>query len=435
MTDHEARDLLLHRASYGEITPDEAEAEAKRQGLEPFARQPDPADFDPTNELQWTLPMAVAWIADRRIDAVRNAWPAYCAECWYWFWSRWRNGPDGAIHEGWSLRQRSFPTLPHVELMTLVGRGQADDPPPLLASMKDAREALWAALGEGMLTASGVPRRGGGRVAIPAQEWLALKPLDREHRDEVGRDGVGLDYADPLVPSKAVRHLWGPRRETMELPPLMPPDGDGYMPLGCAAQWIATEGGRLGFDPQDQSVWRAAFDQLLGAIASEKVRVVGLRSGLREPLAGFRFAGCVVDYPFSAPSIELILGETIYLRCYPYIDDEHWRKGFDDALISRHKDHWTQLMVEKGDVRHRWPFARIEPPKSGAPGRPSSMYLVLAELERRAEIGNLEATRSGQAQVLADWFAGQSLDQPPLKPKTIFNKIGSRFRALRTARN
>ena len=34
-----------------------------------------------------------------------------------------------------------------------------------------------------------------------------------EHRDEVGREGVGIDYAEPLVPSQAVRHLWGPRRE------------------------------------------------------------------------------------------------------------------------------------------------------------------------------------------------------------------------------
>ena len=73
-------------------------------------------------------------------------------------------------------------------------------------------------------------------------EWQSLLPRS-EHRDEVGRQGIQADYVQPWVPAKAVKHLWPARREPAKLPPLMTPDGDGFMPLYCAAQWIATRGG------------------------------------------------------------------------------------------------------------------------------------------------------------------------------------------------
>src|SRR5690606_16231477 len=99
--EQQARDSLLDRAKYGEITGDEADAEAKRLGLDPFARVPAPDDFDPMAEANWTLSMAVSWIAHRTAEAVREAWPAYRERCRHWFWRRWRNGPEGEVHEGW----------------------------------------------------------------------------------------------------------------------------------------------------------------------------------------------------------------------------------------------------------------------------------------------------------------------------------------------
>jgi hypothetical protein len=70
MTGAPTRDELIHRVSYGKMTPGEAKAEAKRLGYEPFARVPDPNDFDPSREAQWTLPMAVSWISQ---PAIRSA--------------------------------------------------------------------------------------------------------------------------------------------------------------------------------------------------------------------------------------------------------------------------------------------------------------------------------------------------------------------------
>lgn len=427
------RDELLHRANYGELTADEAEAEAKRQGLEPFKRVPDPTDFDPTSESLWTLPMAVAWIAYRTLQAVRENWPAYCAECRDWHWRRWRNGPGGDVHEGWSLDQRGFPTLPHLEMRSILERidGDIDGLRPLMP-VKEARETLWTALGDSLLPATGVSRLGGGRKVIPAVDWIALRPLDSDHRDELGRPPV-MDYADPLVPSRAVRHLWRPRREDRTtLPPLMAPSGDGYMPLSCAAQWIATEGGVIDFDPHEEAIWRAAFDQLLGAIASEKVRVVGLRSGGRELVPGHLFAGCLVDYPYAEASIEMIMSENVYLRSYPYVDDQHWRNGFDDALVSRHKDSWKQLMVEKGDVRGIWPFDRPGAPRSGVPGRPTSSHLLFAEMARRSSQGLLESSLAAESRFLSSWLSEHHKEMPQAKPKAVQEAIRARYWELRS---
>lgn len=44
--------------------------------------EPDPADFDPNQEIFWTLPMAIAWIAWRDPAKVRDQWDQYRKACW-----------------------------------------------------------------------------------------------------------------------------------------------------------------------------------------------------------------------------------------------------------------------------------------------------------------------------------------------------------------
>jgi hypothetical protein len=43
----ELRDELISKARVGEVTPEQAEAEAKAAGLPPFESQPGRAEFDP----------------------------------------------------------------------------------------------------------------------------------------------------------------------------------------------------------------------------------------------------------------------------------------------------------------------------------------------------------------------------------------------------
>src|SRR5579871_4524907 len=85
----------------GEITPDQAEAEAATIGLPPFACTPDPTRFAPMNEVWWTLGMAAAWIIWRTPTAVRNVWSEYRREV-----REWRSPFYHRLHEsGYGYRQ------------------------------------------------------------------------------------------------------------------------------------------------------------------------------------------------------------------------------------------------------------------------------------------------------------------------------------------
>ncbi len=429
------KDVLFERAKHGKITGDEADAEAIRLGLGSLSRKPGPDEFRPEALTRWTLPMTIAWIAYLDLEEVREWSAPYREECFHWIWQRWRVGLDGLVHEGWHLEQRSKPTL------TLLGISSTYDVveggKQLAMSIGEAQEALWMALREGFFSASGIDNETGRRVEIPPLDWHELVPVQGHGGvDEVRRGLLGTGYREVLFPTVAVRGFWRRQPERQySIPPIMPPEGEGYMPLFCAAQWIATKGGAVQFDPVDEEIWRPAFNELLDAIASEKVRVVGTRDGQREIVPGHHFAGCAVDYPYKDAELETILSEDLYLRSYPYIDDQHWRNGFDDALMNRWKVCWTRLLAEKGDVRARWPFETIRVLKTGAPGRPTSMHMVTQELDRRGNEGPIEESVAKQAAVLSDWLKQHHPDTPQLTAKTISNKIGSQFRALRAARN
>ena len=350
-----ARDELFEKARVGLITGDQADAEAVALGLGSLSRQPSAEAYRPEAESYWTLPMVVAWIAYGDFDEVRDWSAAYRSECWHWRWQRWRVGIDGPVHEGWHLEQRSKPSL------TLLSIGEAFDEvegrKAGRMSIEEARGALWTALRQGALSSSGIDSQTGRRVEIPALDWHELVPVQGPgERDEVRHGLLGQGYTHLLFSSDAVTGLWrGAETGTGRLPPLIRPEGDGYMPLFCAAQWIATNSGTKDFSPKELPRWRSAYDALLAAITSERVRVVGLKGAEREKIAGHKFAGIEVDYPFKQADLDLILSTKLYLRSYPYIDEEHWRRGFDDALVHRNEDKWTNLMVNKADIRALWP--------------------------------------------------------------------------------
>jgi hypothetical protein len=212
----------------------------------------------------------------------------------------------------------------------------------------------------------------------------------------------------------------------LQLPELMKPDGAGYMPLYCAAQWIATRGGTLEINPLDEGLWREAFKDLLDRIASEDVKVVGVRDGaITEPehISGTHFASCSVHYPFSDLRLDLIFSDELCLVSYPYIDDEHWRKGFNDSLEDRRGVRWRRLMVLKADVARCWPFAEALDYRTGAPGRPSPVHLVEEEHRARWQRGEAETSIGAEAAALADWLRTEHPHAPPLRPKTIANRL------------
>jgi hypothetical protein len=242
------------------------------------------------------------------------------------------------------------------------------------------------------------------------------------------------------VPTRAVCERW-PATLTppITLPELIRPEGSGYIPLYCSAQWIATEGGSISFDPCDESVWKPAYEQLLARIASEDVRVIGIRNGERQPVPGFHFAGCRVRYPFVDEPFEMLLGEDLYLSSFAYLDEQHWLKGFDDSLQNRCGRHWGRLMVLKSDVAKFWPFETVveaaASQRTGMPGRPSSIHLVEAEFVARCRHNEVEASLSEEADVLAAWLKTKHPNSPRLTPKTIKNRLRAAYHRHQGARN
>ena len=436
MSDHEARAELIGQVETGQLSIADAEAEALRRKLGSLASVPNPDTFDPAREVHWSLSMTVAWIAYRDIQKVREQWNEYRLECWDWHGRRWRQGIDGPIYEGAVLEQRSRATLPRLGLYDSFQ--EATGEPVSFMTIRDAREALWIALQTDCFTATAIHHRTDARQVIQPMEWYELEGYEAHGQsDELRNSPVmpSLAYRDIWIPSGSVMRLWPlpTAKVVLSLPPLMAPVGDGYMPLSCAAQWIATTGGALCFDPADEMIWRHAYGLLMEAIAADKVRVVGSNGGRREPVPGFNFADCQVSYPLSETPLDLMMSTEMYLRTSPYVDEDHWRNGFDDALIDRYRDHWTRLMVHKGDVRERWPFDATAPRTSGAPGRPSSMHLILDEFERRIEQGKVVKGLAAQARALGEWLVANHPLEPRPTAKTIAERIRERYRQVRPA--
>ncbi|MGH9553226.1 MAG: hypothetical protein ACRD3W_27850, partial [Terriglobales bacterium] len=305
------------------MTPNNAESEAKRLGLGPLASESNPNDYDPMGEPFWSLPMAVAWIAYRTQDAVRNWWDEYRKEFSVWRYQEWRVGPDGPIHQGHFLEKRPEATLALLK-MAEVWPGQIG-----LMSIAEAIDAPWFALRSGRLEATGIDEDTARRVPIPAEQWHDLTWFEEKGRDVIRAElkpGYNTArYGDLIVPAEAIRARWPARAAPgLRLPELMRPEGGGYMPLYCAAQWIATEGGSISFDPCDENVWKPAYEQLLARIASEEIKVIGSRNGERQPVPGFHFAGCRIDYPFVEEPFELLISDDLYLSSFAYLDEQHW---------------------------------------------------------------------------------------------------------------
>ena len=75
------RDDLIEKVFLGELTPREAEEQARKEGLPKLAGEADPSIFNPMSEPDWTLLMAVAWIVFRDDHQVRLCADEYRTKC------------------------------------------------------------------------------------------------------------------------------------------------------------------------------------------------------------------------------------------------------------------------------------------------------------------------------------------------------------------
>lgn len=152
--DRLTRNEVFGLALEGEWTSEQAEAWVERQGLETFATKPDAAAYDPSKERNWTLPMALVWVASRDFDEVREVWPAWLD-----------------AHKVWGSFELGGKICWTVE-------SQRRDENALTSRFKElssgAVKALWRALEKGEIGATGMSKRDGARREIRALEWCDL---------------------------------------------------------------------------------------------------------------------------------------------------------------------------------------------------------------------------------------------------------------------
>src|SRR4051812_32602504 len=168
------RGLLIHRVKIGEITPEEAEAAAQQEGFGPLATKPSPIDFDPAEMSFWSLPMAVAWIAWRNIQSVRE----HCAE-YREKWFVWLPGSGNVpIGDELELKRVDGHELKSSRRATVVRLGFTESylastetlPPTSEMTVAAAEEQLLRALGADRLVAVAKDQIG-KVVEIPQREW------------------------------------------------------------------------------------------------------------------------------------------------------------------------------------------------------------------------------------------------------------------------
>jgi hypothetical protein len=436
------RDSIIESVRHGELTPAAAEAEAARLGIEPLAETPDPARFDPMQEWNWSLPMAVAWVTWRTPDAVRKWWDAYRNECRDWHFKRWQGAPGGPVHEGYWLEQRSTATVTGMRTLTIVKEELDSDLQPLIP-VNEALTRLQFALGQSVLDAEGVDAATRGRRTIPAGLWPHLKPIQEHGRDVlVSSDSVrtrDVQFEYVTIPRDALVRLWPAfvGGSTDQLPTPVMSHGGGYLPLFSAAHWIASEGGTRFVSLADHGKWEKALSELLIAVPSENIETVGTRDGVRELVPAHQFTGIGAYLAFgpTAPT-DLSTATEPYLLMRPHQYERVLPQGTGDTLEAPGSTLWTRLMVRSQDVAQLWPFGetlRVGARDSGAPGRPTSMHLVELELERRITNAETEPRVTHEAEALVRWLQETHPSAPQLKPKSIRNKIGERFRAAQLA--
>ena len=207
------RDALLADVRGGRLTPREAEAEAKRLGLSPLNPEPNVADYDPMDEVWWTLVMVVAWIAWRSIAEVTRVWDVYRSGASYWQRRTWRVGFDGRVRRGFILKE-SDPAKLSILALREIHQKTHNTLPADAISVEAARQALWKELGENRIQATGINTETRKREVIPDHEWRDLVHVNEQGRDVVRyREGHGVSgrgYDELAFRSQTIADIWQP---------------------------------------------------------------------------------------------------------------------------------------------------------------------------------------------------------------------------------
>jgi hypothetical protein len=206
------------RAKLGEITPEDAETEARLFDCEPLELRPETLDLDPGTEKQWTLLMALVWIIERDPSAVRAVWNRARRGATQWVGSPLAEpGETGAHKKSWELKALDPPTVGDVD--AVIDEEAGFMLPPFIVTGLAARGALWASLQSGRLPAQGKRCGTSKRIEIPMSHWTDLDWLaDRAASADTVGDRIENvpNYDEVSVSGQRVREIWPPLEDVCQ---------------------------------------------------------------------------------------------------------------------------------------------------------------------------------------------------------------------------
>jgi hypothetical protein len=284
-------------------------------------------------------------------------------------------------------------------------------------TIAEAEKSLWSALSDSRLIAEGLDVNG-KPVQIPEREWPYLKLFEEGKRDALKYDV--LDRQQPYAQVKLRRddllRLW-PASLTPSLPaqteidatmlaPLNELGSAGYVPLCAALHWIATEGGSRKVMLEDEQAWQAGVEKLWPLITSDEIELNGLPldGGMTERIPGSALNRINVLHPLHTDLGDILLSAPSHIVCSPYIDREHWSKGFNDQLFVQwgKAPAWSHLQVKRADIFARWPRPS---PKTSAEQK---CFRWLRELMRQSPARRTKPRAALLAEAQRDFGVGRN---------------------------
>lgn len=399
------RDELITLVQYGKKTPDEAEAEVRAKGEEPFETQPALPEFDPEKENRWSIPMALAWIAWRDLKLVREQHAGFRSECRYWVFRDWMAPAEGGSsfnkHSGWFLQPWSRTSACRLHFLEQLQRARDELPKTAVSSITEAERRLWDALYRGHIKAAALNSEG-RPVEISPPSWNSLKLFEERELDvlkynsldhKAAFTNVTFDRAEliaswpatipcPVAPTG----LYEITAEMIE--PLARASNTGYVPLCSALHWIMTKGGIRRAPIDDQPLWDTACSELFALIEEDEIELVGRQRGgpLSLPIRGHLFVAIKILLPLSLKLEDIALDAPSHIDCCAYEGEKNWLKSFNDRLYltGQPGPEWTHLAVRKSQILKRWP-------------RPAS--------------------RAKPEQACLEWLTAEMLSSPDSRPK------------------
>jgi hypothetical protein len=369
------RSEIIRLARYGKISPEEAEAEAASMGWKPFALQAEMPALDPMRESRWTITMAVAWIAWRDLDLVRNNSFKFPGECWHWLFREWNESNNSETDEltpqaGWFLESWSEPTTIRLLILEHGFERRSDLPSTARLPVAEAERELWEALGDERLAAAALDSNG-RPVEVPAREWSYLKLFEDGKRDVLKYDAHdrGCPYTGVKLKRDDLLRLWPatppaqaqPTSHVVEpqmLEPVTKPGREGLVPLCAAVHWIMTQCGTVRVTLDDLRAWDDACEKLVPFIVSGEISLIGTPpgDGLSEHIPGHALATVKILPPLMASISDICLNAPSHIACSNYLGRDNWRQHFNDRLYKsgQARPAWTHLQVSKSAILSRW---------------------------------------------------------------------------------